>query len=215
MQRRVFVTGGSGYLGRPLIEALVARGHQVDALVRPGSESKLPRGANAIVGNALELGSWTSKIEPGSTFVHLIGTPSPAPWKASEFERVDLVSLKVALEAARRSKVAHFVYLSVAQPAPIMRSYIAVRAEGERLVRESAIVATFARPWYVLGPTHRWPYLVLPIYWLLAALPATREGVRRLGFVTLPQMTRALVDAIEAPPSGVEILDVPKIRGAG
>jgi nucleoside-diphosphate-sugar epimerase len=197
-----------------MIEALVVRGHSVDALVRPGSESKLPRGANAVVGNALELGSWTTKIEPGSTFVHLIGTPSPAPWKASEFERVDLVSLKVALEAAKRAKVSHFVYLSVAQPAPIMKKYIAVRAEGERLVRESGLAATFARPWYVLGPTHRWPYLVFPIYWVLRALPWTRAGALRLDFVTLPQMTRALVAAIEAPPSGVEILDVPKIREA-
>lgn len=38
----VFVTGGTGYLGTPLIRALVKRGHSVRALVRPGSEKKLP-----------------------------------------------------------------------------------------------------------------------------------------------------------------------------
>ena len=42
--RHVFVTGGTGYLGRPLIRELLIRGHTVRALVRPGSEKKLPAG---------------------------------------------------------------------------------------------------------------------------------------------------------------------------
>ena len=50
----VFVTGGTGYLGRPLIAALLARGLDVHALVRPGSEARLTAGVNAIVGNALD-----------------------------------------------------------------------------------------------------------------------------------------------------------------
>jgi uncharacterized protein YbjT (DUF2867 family) len=39
--RQVFVTGGTGYLGGALLPALLARGHRVRALVRPGSEAKL------------------------------------------------------------------------------------------------------------------------------------------------------------------------------
>jgi len=50
----VFVTGGTGYVGRPLIEQLASRGHQVRGLVRPGSEAKLPRVAEPIVGSALD-----------------------------------------------------------------------------------------------------------------------------------------------------------------
>jgi hypothetical protein len=40
----VFVTGANGYLGRRLVPALLARGHRVTALVRPGRESLLPGG---------------------------------------------------------------------------------------------------------------------------------------------------------------------------
>jgi hypothetical protein len=68
------------------------------------------------------------------------------------------------------------------------------------------------RPWYVLGPGHRWPYVLLPLYWLCERLPATREGARRLGLITLPQMLNALVWAVENPPNAVQILDVPRIR---
>ena len=50
--RRVFVTGGTGYMGRRLITDLLGRGHHVQALVRAGSEPKLPRGCPCVVGDA-------------------------------------------------------------------------------------------------------------------------------------------------------------------
>ena len=74
--------------------------------------------------------------------------------------------------------------------------------------------ATVLRPWYVLGPGHRWPYALLPIYKLCEWLPATRAGARRLGLVTLKQMVAALVRAVEHPTSGFEVVDVPGIRAA-
>jgi uncharacterized protein YbjT (DUF2867 family) len=89
--------------------------------------------------------------------------------------------VKVAIEAARLAGVRHFIYLSVAQPAPMMKAFLAVRSEGETLIRASGIPATFLRPWYVLGPGHRWPYLLLPFYWICERLPPTRDSARRLG----------------------------------
>ena len=66
----------------------------------------------------------------------------------------------------------------------------------------------------MLGPGHRWPYALIPFYWLLERLPPTREGARRLGLVTLAQMVRALVAAVEDPVSGIRTLEVPEIRSA-
>lgn len=46
----VFVPGGSRDLGRPLVAELLGRGYSVAVLVRPGSEEKLPEGAQAVAG---------------------------------------------------------------------------------------------------------------------------------------------------------------------
>src|SRR5436190_775417 len=129
--RSVFVTGGTGYIGRPLIRALLDRGDAVHALVRPGSEHRLPAGATPHAGDAL---------------VRATGNPS-----------------------------------------------------------------TILRPWYVLGPGHTWPYVLVPIYALLRVLPRTRDTARRLGLVTRAQMVDALAHAVANPPAGVRIVEVPEI----
>jgi uncharacterized protein YbjT (DUF2867 family) len=95
-----------------------------------------------------------------------------------------------------------------------MKAYQAVRAEAEAALCASGLNATILRPWYILGPGHWWPYLILPGYWLFEALPSTRESARRLGLVTLRQMVAALVQAVERPPNGIEIVEVPAIRQA-
>jgi uncharacterized protein YbjT (DUF2867 family) len=95
-----------------------------------------------------------------------------------------------------------------------MHSYVAVRREGERLIREAGLNATVLRPWYVLGPGHRWPYLLIPFYALAEWIPAMRAGARRLGLVTRAQMVAALVAAVENPPSGVRVVEVAEIRKA-
>ena len=70
------------------------------------------------------------------------------------------------------------------------------------------------RPWYVLGPGHRWPYALVPVYWVLKLLPPTRSDATRLGLVTWRQMVSALVHAVEAPCDGFRVMEVPEIRAA-
>ena len=210
--RGVFVTGATGYMGRALIPALLRRGHRVRALSRPESARRVPAGAEVVLGDALASETFARAVSPADTLVHLVGTPHPGPGKAASFRAVDLPSVDAALAAARTAQVAHFVYVSVAQPAPVMRAYIAVRQEGEARIRESGIAATILRPWYVLGPGHRWPRFLVPFYALAERLPPLRDTAVRLGLVTIDQMVGALVEAVERGPQGVRIVDVPAIR---
>ncbi len=210
--RHVFVTGGTGYLGRRLVAALAQRGHTVSALARPGSEEKVPAGVRAVRGDALHGISYAAHVAPADTFVHLVGVSHPSPRKAQEFLRIDLASVEAAVPVATTAGVRHFVYVSVAHPAPAMHAYVAARMQGERILRESGLPATILRPWYVLGPGHWWPVALAPAYWLAEWLPASRDTARRLGLVTLGQMLRALVHAVEEPVAGLRVLDVPHIR---
>jgi uncharacterized protein YbjT (DUF2867 family) len=211
--RAVTITGGTGYVGRPLIEQLIGRGFDVTALARSGSRSRVPAGANVVEGSALAADDVARALSAGCTLVLLVGTPHPSPAKAKQFQEVDLVSVRAAAEALARVRAAHVVYVSVAHPAPMMQAYIDVRSEGERLLAATGVPLTVLRPWYVLGPGHWWPYALVPFYWLFERIPSKRETALRLGLVTHDQMLAALVRAVEDPlPAGVRIVGVPEIR---
>jgi len=210
----IFISGATGYLGRPLAQALVTSGFDVFALARPQSIRKLPAGCSPVPGNALDSSTFAHAVPKGSTFVHLTGVAHPSPAKAAEFRSIDQVSFEASLEASLAAEVSHFVYVSVAQPAPVMRAYIEVRRACEMRLARTGLNATILRPWYILGPGHRWPYLLLPFYKLAEHVPAWRESAIRLGLVTHPQMLAALVHAAGNPRHGIAYLDVPSIRAA-
>lgn len=213
--RHLLITGGTGYIGTRLTRRLLERGHRVRVLARAGSAARVPAAATTVVGDALDSASIAAALRAGDTLVHLVGTPHPNPSKAAEFERVDLASIRASVRAAAQVTIAHLVYVSVAQPAPMMRAYVAARAAGERAIAEAGLDATVLRPWYVLGPGHRWPYVLMPLYALAERVPGLRDGARRLGLVTIDQMVRALVFAVENPPArGITVVDVPQIKAA-
>jgi uncharacterized protein YbjT (DUF2867 family) len=200
----VFLTGASGFMGRRLGAELLGRGHRVRALVRPGSESRAASGAEVVAADPLDAASYRDRVAGCDTFVHLVGVSHPSPAKAAQFRNIDLASAKAAISAATSAGVRHFVYVSVAHPAPVMRAYIAVRVEAEDAIRASGLPATILRPWYVLGPGRRWPVLLGPIL---------RRVSPRLSLVTVEQMIAALSGAVEHPPEGVRVIEVPEIRG--
>lgn len=208
----MFVAGGTGYMGKSLIVELVRAGYEVSAVVRPGKEETLPSRCQIVVGDVLDGSSYAERVRGRDTFVHLVGVPHPSPKKAPLFRSVDLKSLHEAVTVASETGVEHFVYVSVAHPAPVMKAYIEVRSECEAIIRAAKLNATILRPWYVLGPGHRWPYFLLPMYWLFEHFPGSRDTARRLGLVTLKQMIATLRWSVENPCRGVRVLEVSQIR---
>jgi len=167
-----------------------------------------------VLGNALDSATFRDKIAPADSYVQLVGVAHPSPAKACQFREIDLVSCEQSVAAAVANQIKHFVYVSVAHPAPAMHAYIEVRSKCEQTIRASGLDATILRPWYVLGPGHYWPYLLKPGYWLARQVPSMRESATRLGLVTLQQMLAALVQSVESPTIGIRIVEVPEIAKA-
>ena len=214
MPESVFVTGGTGYIGRRVADALLTRGHRVRALVRRGSEGKAPAGCEVVIGVPFDRATFVRSVGQGDTFLQLLGVPHPSPAKAQQFIDIDLKSATESIGAASEAGAGHFVYVSVAQPAPVMQAYQQARGQAERTLNLSGLRRTIVRPWYVLGPGHRWPYVLLPVYWTLERIPSTRESALRLGLVTIDQIVAALVEAVENPPERERIVGVSEIRAA-
>jgi len=211
----ILITGVSGYIGRALAEFLFNRGHSVTGLVRPGRALSLTSGIQLIEGDALNENDVRTAGAGCDTLVHLVGARHPAPWKQQQFESIDAVSLQATAAAAKALGNPHVIYVSVAHPAPAMRGYIAIRESCERELARLRIRRTIVRPWYVLGPGHRWPFVLKPLYALAERIPSTRDTALRLGLVTHREMIGTLAWAVEHPSDDVRVLEVSQIRALG
>lgn len=211
--KNVFITGGTGYMGKRLIPLLQQKSFIVTALVRKGSESKLPAGCNIVTADPFDANSFAKQIPKDGTFIQLLGVAHPGPTKKEQFKTVDLASVKASAIAAQNAGVKHFVYVSVARtPASIMYDYQQCRAEGEAAIKATSIPATFIRPWYVIGPGHYWPLFFQPLFKLLEWIPATSVKAKALRIVYLKQMLNALVDAVENEATNINIIEIEDLR---
>src|SRR3981189_844104 len=107
----IFITGGTGYIGSQLIPELLQRGHSIRALVRRGSEGRLPAGCDPVAGDALDASSYAVAVPGCRLFLPPVGAAHPSPAKGKQFREIDLVSAKSAITAATQASIAHFVYL--------------------------------------------------------------------------------------------------------
>jgi len=211
--KAVFITGSTGYIGTRLIKKLLAKGHHVIALIRKGSENKVPAGCEIVVGDTFDATTFQQHIPNNAVFVQLLGVSHPSPSKADQFKQIDLRSVKASPNAASGAGVSHFIYISVSMvPSTIMKAYQDVRKEGEEYCLHKDLNCTFIRPWYVLGPGHWWPVLLLPFYGIAYLVPSWKQKIKGMGLVTISQMINTLVKAVESAPEKKRIIEIEEIK---
>jgi nucleoside-diphosphate-sugar epimerase len=211
--KTVFITGSTGYIGTRLIKSLLSRNHRVIALIRKGSEYKVPAGCEIVIADPFDSTIFEKYIPEESVFVQLLGVSHPSPSKADQFKQIDLKSVKASADAASNASVSHFIYVSVSMvPSKIMEAYQSARQEGEEYCLSKGLNCTFIRPWYVIGPGHWWPLLLLPFYGIAFLVPSWRQKIRGMGLVTITQMVNTLVKAVESEPGKKRIVDIYGIK---
>lgn len=109
---RVLVTGATGYLGSRVASELVAAGHTVLALARPGREGRVPPGCRAVAGDVLEPASVRRAIAGCDALVHLAALVTMWARDARAFDRLNVEAVASTLRAAEEAGVARIVYTS-------------------------------------------------------------------------------------------------------
>ncbi|NCC25077.1 MAG: TIGR01777 family protein [Deltaproteobacteria bacterium] len=85
---RYFIMGGTGFVGRHLVEKILAGGDQAVLLVRPGSEPPAAKGLETITGNPFQAGAWAGKARSCDVVVNLVGSTIMTRWTAKARERI-------------------------------------------------------------------------------------------------------------------------------
>ena len=151
---QVFVTGSTGFVGNHVLNELVEKGHQVRALVRPGSEHKLkrPDDVEIIPGTVEEVADLLQGMQGCDAAIHLVGIIRAFPSQDITFERMHTEATANVIEAAKEAKVPQLLHMSALGaredgPTP----YLTTKFAAEELVRQSGVHYTIFRPSLIFG----------------------------------------------------------------
>jgi farnesol dehydrogenase len=109
---KVLITGATGYLGAHVAARLVAAGHTVLALARPGKEAVVPPGCQPVTGDVLDPPSIERALPGCDALVHMAALVRMWVRDARDFDRVNVEGLAAALRAAERQGVGLILYTS-------------------------------------------------------------------------------------------------------
>ncbi|MEO7092733.1 MAG: NAD-dependent epimerase/dehydratase family protein [Polyangiales bacterium] len=110
---RIFVTGGSGFVGRNLIAALRARGDEVVALVRSDAAAATVKvaGGNPVHGELDDVAAMAAAMAGCSVVFHCAAKIDE--WgDPREFERINVRGTEAVIAAAKKAGVARLVHVS-------------------------------------------------------------------------------------------------------
>jgi dihydroflavonol-4-reductase len=111
---RVFVTGGTGFIGGAVVRHLLAAGHEVRALVRPGSDTRQLDGLPVarVNGDIADVASLRQGMSGCNWVFHVAALYSywGHPW--SDFYAANVEGTRCVLEAARMEGIERIVYTS-------------------------------------------------------------------------------------------------------
>ncbi len=199
---RIFVTGGTGFLGGEVLRQLAAAGHEVVALVRPGSESKLVKAANIHIhsGDVTEPDSLPGGMAGCDAVIHLVGIIREFPERGVTYERLHVEATDNVIAAAASRGVRRYLHMSangVRQDS--VADYHRTKWRAEEAVRASDLHWTIFRPSLIFGPGSEFVAMVAGLVRSLPVVPIIGDGRYRLQPVAVEQVAETFLKSLAMP----------------
>ena len=211
MAARVFVTGGSGFVGSAVTHELLTRGYSVNALAHRGTLPSDGQNLHAVRGDVFDPAVLDRGMAGCDAVIHLVGMIMENPSKGITFERIHFEGTRAVVDASKRNGVARFIHMSALGTRPKAASrYHQTKWEAEQYVRNSNLEWTIFRPALIHGPggfmrmEAAWARKSAPPF---VAMPYFGKGLLGLGGsgllqpVCVDDVARAFVEAIDRPAS--------------
>jgi len=196
---KIFVTGGTGFVGKEIVRQLLAAGHEVRCLVRPGSENKLPaaEGLEACPGDATDPVSLEGRLQDCDGVIHLIGIIREFPKRGITFEKLNFETAVNLVRAAERQGVGRFIHMSANGAAESARcNYFQTKYRAEKTVINSNLDWTVFRPSIIFGKDDAFTNLLADIIRYSPVIPVIGDGQYRLAPVALGDVANCFVGSL-------------------
>lgn len=196
---KIFISGGTGFVGGHVCRTLRERGHELRLLVhRRGATAG--SGVEYIEGDATRLESFAVEVSGCDAVINLVGIIREFPSRGITFERLHVQATANLLEAARRADASRFLQMSAlgARPAAVS-DYRQTKWRAEQSVRESGLKWTIFRPSLIFGPLDTFINMLAAQLRRAPLMPVIGSGSYRLQPIHADDVARCFARALEMP----------------
>jgi uncharacterized protein YbjT (DUF2867 family) len=213
----VTVFGGSGFLGRHVVRALVKRDYRVRVAVRrPDLAGHLqPLGRvgqiNAVQANLRYPDSVRAAVQDSQIVINLVGILSPSG--AQTFDAVQADGAAVVANAAKQIGAPLIHVSAIGADANSKSRYAQTKARGEQAVFEAIPTASIFRPSIMFGPEDDFFNRFAALARISPVLPLIGGGVTKLQPVFVGDVAQAIASAVDgkARPHAIYELGGPRV----
>lgn len=198
---RIVVSGGTGFIGRHVVERLLQDGsHQIAVTSRNPESRAAWRGrvevVQAFAGDSLSLARAFTRADVVVHAIQFPNHPVEDPSRGRSYLEVDGRGTEVAVRAAKAMGVRRFVYLSgagagQARPQPWFRA----KDMAEAAIRESGLEHAILRPSWIYGPGDRSMNRFVAFCRYLPLVPVIGDGQTKVDPVYVEDVARCVAEA--------------------
>ena len=209
---KIFVTGGTGFVGREIVRRLHEEGRRLRLLVRDPESERVQNavsryGAEIHVGNVLDSASLEGALNGMHAVIHLVGIIRE--FRDSTFESVHTTGTENLIAAAQQAGVGRFIHMSAlgTRPEAISR-YHQSKWVAEEAVRQSDIDYTILRPSLIYGTDDEFVNLFAKLIRFSPVIPILANDRARFQPVSLETVASAFVRSMADPRSIGQTFDL-------
>lgn len=149
----VAIIGGTGFVGGYLIDALLAAGHSIATLVRPGSETKLHQAGRvrAVAGTLNDPAAIRELLADCHVVIYNVGILREAKSKGITFEAMQYEGAATTVDIAREQGVTRMLLMSANRVKADGTSYQQTKHRAEQYALQSGLDVTVLRPSVIFG----------------------------------------------------------------
>lgn len=193
---KIFVAGGTGFVGEHLIKELQRCGHSVRLLVH--SRSALNGEIEQISGDINSLDTFVKSVKGCDAVINMVGIIREFPSRGITFEKMHVLATANLLNAAARAGANRYLQMSaLGSRAAAVSCYHKTKWEAEESVRRSDLEWTIFRPSLIFGPRDAFINMLAAQLRLAPVMPVIGDGKYRLQPIHADDVARCFARALE------------------
>jgi len=196
---RIFMAGGTGFVGRHVRQALLAKGHTVRLLVHKRSAGVEP-GEEEVEGDVTMPPSFIEALKGCDATINLVGIIREFPRRNVTFERLHVEATRNLISAAKHAGIGRHLQMSaLGATAESSSGYFRSKYVAERELHSSGLDFTIFRPSIIFGPKDDFVNKLAGLMRMLPAMPVIGDGTYQLQPISANDVAHCFAEALELP----------------